>query len=385
MFKDCQPVRMQASPTHLPRVVLAIVFSLVALCANVATAYAQSASCGRLQSALEQLNRNNDFETLGRNDQLARDLAGQVQDAESAYVRNGCNDDAKAGRVLTPQCQGIAREVLRLREDYAQVAGAVETGSAVAQQREAILQEMARFGCGTDPGSSAVFSQERQNLFDRIFGSNSGNYQDGQVIENDDYWGWGNYQTVRTVCVRLSDGYFWPVSYATLPDYVGNDAAQCQQMCPGTPVELYFYDNPGQEPENMRNMYGQPYTSLPNAFAYRERYDESSTCKEPVVSGKITLAEAGDGSRPMVEYGDRRFPFPVRDPRRQAEVAVAELDPAEFVDVPLPRPRPAGPGEAPEAQAVEDDTDLRLVKFGERVVRVVGPMTPFAQAGAAGS
>jgi len=375
---------MQAKLTY-SRFLIAFLLALVGFCVDISTAYAQSASCGRLQSALDQLNRNGDFANLGNNDQVARELARRVRDAESAYIRNGCNDDARAGRTLTPQCQGIARDVLRLREDYAQVASAVETGTAVAQQREAILQELARFGCGTGPGAGGTFSPERQTLFDRIFGSGNGEYQDGQVIENDDYWGYGNRQTVRTVCVRLSDGYFWPVSYATLPDYVGNDAAQCQQMCPGTPVELYFYDNPGQEPEQMRNMYGQPYTSLPNAFRYRDEYDASSTCKEPVVSGKVTLA---DGSRPMVEYGNERFPFPTRDPRRPAAVEVAALDRSEFVDVPLPRRRPAGPGETPAAEAVDADStgqDLRLVRFGDRVVRVVGPTTPYAQAGEAGT
>lgn len=62
---------------------------------------------------------------------------------------------------------------------------------------------------------------------------------------------------MRTVCVRLSDSYFWPISYATLPDYVSNDVGVCQASCPTTPVALYFYDNPGQEPKQMHNAFGE--------------------------------------------------------------------------------------------------------------------------------
>src|SRR5690606_31501468 len=138
-----------------------------------------------------------------------------VQAMESRYVRDGCNDAAKAGITLTPQCQQIGREVLRLRDVAADVARQVETANAIGAQREAILQEMARFGCGASQGSSATFTTERQSVFDRIFGTTSeGDFTDGQMIDGGDYWGYQGYQTVRTVCVRLSDGYFWPISYS---------------------------------------------------------------------------------------------------------------------------------------------------------------------------
>lgn len=375
--------------------VLTAVFAAVAVfCADISLAHAQSATCSQLQATLNQLNNNSDFRNYESD--AARQLGQQVQAAESAYVRNGCNADARAGRVLTPQCQGLAREVLRLRDRYARASQSVETGNAVALQREAILQELARFGCGTDPGSSATFSPDRQALFDRVFGSSSDpNFQDGQMIESYGNWGFGGYRTVRTLCVRLSDGYFWPISYATLQDYVGQDAAQCQQMCPGTPVELFYYDNPGQEPEHMRNMLGQRYVDMPNAFNYREAFDTQSSCKPQDESGSFRVVEAGGQTRSIVDYQGTSFPLPLRDPRRQVPVtpvtpaepvAVATVAPAHYVDVPLPRPRPAGPGEAPKAEAVDNDAEgLRLVKFGDRVVRIVGPDTPYAQAAEAGT
>jgi hypothetical protein len=198
------------------------------------------------------------------------------------------------------------------------------------------------------------------------------------------------------VCVRLSDGYFWPISYATLPDYVGNDAAMCQSSCPTTPVELYFYDNPGQEPEQMINMAGTPYSALPSAFAYRTTLDTSpgANCKVPPQSdGSISVATRDDGSnRSMIDVGAEQFPMPLRDPRGVAPVmavaAAAPVQTATLVDVPLPRPRPAGPGETQVTRPVNQgpaETELRLVQFGDKVVRVVGPDTPYAQPTPAGT
>jgi hypothetical protein len=367
-----------------------LLLSLIVLALDVEAAHAQAAQCAQLQGALAQFDRNGDFRQIDGNTNSARQLQRAVQDAESQYIRQGCNDDAKAGRVLTQQCQLIARDVLDLRRQYAEVSQSVETANAVAGQREAILQEMARFGCNA--GSSATFSSERQSIFDRIFGTTSeGDFTDGDFVDGGDYWQYQGYSTVRTVCVRLSDGYFWPISYSTLTDYVGNDAQTCQASCPNTPVELYFYDNPGQEPEQMRNMSGQMYTSLPQAFAYRNDFDESASCRAtPTSNGAVTMASTGDGSsRAMLDINGLSFPMPLRDPRGvvpvQAAVTAQPVTDLAMVDVPLPRPRPAGPGEPARPANVAPAETLRVVQFGDKKVRVVGPDTPYAQAGQAGS
>jgi hypothetical protein len=380
------------------RALVLMVLAAICLVLDVNTAYAQAAQCFQLEQALRQFDNNSSYQQMGGNSQAARQAQRDVQAMESRYVRDGCNDDAKAGRQLTQECRQIGREVLRLREVAAGVSQQVETANAVGAQREAILQEMARFGCGANQGSSATFTTERQSVFDRIFGSTSqGDFTDGHMIDGGDYWGYQGYQTVRTVCVRLSDGYFWPISYATMPDFVSNDAMTCQQSCPTTAVELYFYDNPGQEPEQMRNQYGEPYTALPTAFSYREEVDTSpgANCKvAPKSDGSLSVATSADGStRTMIEVEGVTFPLPLRDPRGVAPVQAAEqpvqapLETATLVDVPLPRPRPAGPGETPVARPVqaEVETELRLVQFGDKVVRVVGPDTPYAQPAGAGT
>src|SRR5690606_17391636 len=149
---------------------------------------------------------------------------------------DGCNDDAKAGRRLTPQCQALGREILRGREDVKALESSVGTGNAVAQQREAVLQEYARFGCGG--GSQArVVRQGRGNLFEQLFDVFGTDEYDGEGGIREDSWGgYGSYHTVRTLCVRKSDGFYWPISYSTLTEYVANDADQCVSQCPGVDV-----------------------------------------------------------------------------------------------------------------------------------------------------
>ncbi|MBN9310276.1 DUF2865 domain-containing protein [Devosia sp.] len=364
----------------------------IGLLLDVSSAYAQAESCSRLQTMLRQLDRNADFQNAQGN-QL-RQLQRAVQKSESAYVRQGCNDDAKAGRRLTAECRAIAREVLAARDDLAKMSQSVDTGQAVAQQREAILQEMSRFDC--DGRSRVTVDRgQRGSLFEQLFGAFSGGFDGEGGVRGEEFNPYGGYHTVRTLCVRKTDGFYWPISYSTLVDYVGNDAEQCHAMCPGLDVDLYYYDNPGQEPAQMVNQFGEMYANLPNAFRFRTEFDESSKCTSTQDQGSVTVAElAGGGTRAMVTFRGASFPLPLRDQRRAARVVaapvttVAEL--ATYVDVPLPRRRPAAPGEAPPPPvAVVAPTAAgqaaRIVMFGDKRVRIVGPETPYVLAAAEGT
>ncbi|RYH13478.1 MAG: DUF2865 domain-containing protein [Alphaproteobacteria bacterium] len=374
-----------------------LVAAFAGLAFDVSDAYAQSNACARLQSSLRTLDRNSDFRESRSNSQQLKQAQREVQRAESSYVREGCNDDAKAGRKLNAQCQQIARRVLDARDQVKQLQGTVDTGDAVAGQREAILQEMSRFGC--DDGSRVNDNRnrgDRGNLFEQLFDVFTDNGFDGEGgVRGDEFNPYGDYHTVRTLCVRKSDGFYWPISYSTLVDYVPNDYQQCQAMCPTLDVDLYYYDNPGQEPEQMVNQNGEPYSSLPNAFKFRTEFDEASKCQQQATGGAVGVETLPDGrTRAIVTYEGVTFPLPVRDPRNitnfvDAPATVAEAN-VTYVDVPLPRPRPAAPGETPvvvavpvaPAAAAEPE---RVVSIGGKRVRIVGPDTPYAQVVAAGT
>lgn len=366
---------------------------------QISASLAQAAACRQLNAKLQNLSRNQDFRNIDQNSADAQALAANVRGAESAYVRGGCQRDQQNGIRLNRQCQAFARQILSGRADYSKLSQAVSTGNAVAQQRENVLQEIARFGCGRGSQVQGLGDQNydqpppRRNFLQQLFGGfnrpndgyNDYNQQDQTI--NDPYANAPTRATIRTVCVRQSDGYYWPISFSTLPDYIGQDAAKCQSDCPSASVELYYYDNPGQEPDQMVSVAGIPYTSLPNAFAYRKHFNPSNTCKPSASAGTISLVDQGNGQkRAMITYGDDTFPLPLRDPRRIETAKVASLKGAVYVDVPLPRPRPSEPDAAPTPTAEPViSTQNRTVKIGGKIVRLVGPDTPYAPSTRAGT
>jgi len=84
--------------------------------------------------------------------------------------------------------------------------------------------------------------------------------------------------TFRTVCVRLCDGFFWPLSFATGRDRLAHDARQCEKACPSR-ARLFLHRNPGENAEDMVDLDGRPYRKLSTAFLYRTHYVTDCTCR----------------------------------------------------------------------------------------------------------
>lgn len=82
----------------------------------------------------------------------------------------------------------------------------------------------------------------------------------------------------RTVCVRLCDGYYFPISASTSPDTFDRDEAACSRSC-SSPAKLFVYRNRDGSPEEMVDRDGYPYLGLSTAFQHRTTYDASCTCK----------------------------------------------------------------------------------------------------------
>lgn len=82
----------------------------------------------------------------------------------------------------------------------------------------------------------------------------------------------------RTMCVRTCDGFYFPISFSATPDRFARDEATCQSSC-GSEARLFVYRNPGQDPEQMVDLRGQPYVRLKTAFLYRTSYNESCKCR----------------------------------------------------------------------------------------------------------
>jgi hypothetical protein len=83
--------------------------------------------------------------------------------------------------------------------------------------------------------------------------------------------------TYRTLCVRLCDGFYFPISFATPRSKLAEDAKRCERQCP-IHSRLYVYRNPGENVEEMVGLDGTPYAKLPTAFRFRSGYVADCTC-----------------------------------------------------------------------------------------------------------
>lgn len=84
--------------------------------------------------------------------------------------------------------------------------------------------------------------------------------------------------TYRTLCVRLCDGAFFPISAATTRDRFRKDEQACQSRC-GAPTKLFVYETASGSPETMHDLDGRPYLALETAFKYRVAYDPACKCQ----------------------------------------------------------------------------------------------------------
>ena len=85
-------------------------------------------------------------------------------------------------------------------------------------------------------------------------------------------------KTYRTVCVRLCDGYYFPISYSTTVDHFADQEKLCQSRCE-SPVRLYVYPNRGGTPDQMRDLSGNPYLNLQTAFRFHVEFDSACSCQ----------------------------------------------------------------------------------------------------------
>ena len=110
-------------------------------------------------------------------------------------------------------------------------------------------------------------NQSRFNPFASDFGAQSTQPRYGS--------GGGNY---RTVCVRLCDGYYFPISFSTTRDRLGRDEQACRSRCTSE-ARLFYYRSSGGSPETMVDRRGNAYADLKTAFLYRTSYNKACQCR----------------------------------------------------------------------------------------------------------
>ncbi len=81
----------------------------------------------------------------------------------------------------------------------------------------------------------------------------------------------------RTVCVRLCDGYYFPISYGVSRRVFAQDEASCQSRC-SSDSELFYFKKGGAIGDAV-NREGFAYKKIRTAFLYRKKKIRDCSCQ----------------------------------------------------------------------------------------------------------
>jgi Protein of unknown function (DUF2865) len=190
----------------------------------------------------------------------------------------------------TQQCKELQRQVEGAKRRLAELEAQRQDvmGSAGRSYKDDIIRELARNNCGA-------------NYADQARKRDGGNWGEEETIGSSGWTpqGTSGVATYRTICVRLCDGFYFPVSFSTLPSHFPQDAEVCSSKC-AAPSELYYYPNPGGSVDQSVALKSQEaYAKLRVAFRYRKEYVNGCSCKEAeFVPTAATPDKKADGGAP---------------------------------------------------------------------------------------
>lgn len=278
--------------------------------------------------------------------------------AETRARRAGCFQ--RGFLIFQPQkpaaCRKLETDYRRANDAYRRLAaryGGSRQPRATKSMRDRVIRALAANNCGAQYARYA--NANRRNVFSFFLGPQS--YVDEPMAPRGGY---------RTLCVRSCDGYYFPISFSTVPSYFEKDEQTCRRLCPGAQVQLFVYRNPGEQPEQAKTPQGVSITELPNAFRYRNEIVSDCSCGTTQVAGAD-----GPASRAQISFSPglvasdetrdvETAPMPRRRPSRYA---VSDIEnPSVPVDI------DTGP-QRTSANTITSQT----ADGNKRTVRVVGP------------
>jgi Protein of unknown function (DUF2865) len=199
-------------------------------------------------------------------------------------------------------------------------------------------------------------------------------------------------------CVRLCDGFHFPVGTVSAESDMSAHEAACVQACPASPVRL-FKAQPGSDGiDDARDANGRRYRDLRAAFSYRSTRDSTCSCNgngtgvaQRAVSTDFTLRS---GDVVMTENGLRvfsggdKFPYSrnqFASLRGSGQLTAASRQSLERIDaISKPSSPPTSPKAGKEASTHAKQNELSQLKAATRYaddplgrqIRVVGDATP---------
>ena len=327
--------------------------------------------CPRLEAQLATIDRGGGSGDPAKDEQIRRyqDAAtkqqGELDRVTSQAKRMGCDSSGFFSLFSgqSAQCGPVNNQIQQMRANLDQITNSLErlrTGGGTDRdnQRRSVLTALAQNNCGPQYAAAA---QGPGNFLNNLFGGNNPNVQPG--VPGADVGPQSG--TYRTVCVRSCDGAYFPISFATVPGRFPDDEKTCKALCPAAEATLFTYRNPGEDINAAVSINGQPYSSSPNAFRYRQEFNPSCSCKAPGQSWADALQGVDDKAAA----------------EQQGDIIVTEESAKKMSRVPTkPVPTSAKKGATPPATtavapAAPDDSasTTATAPAGDKPIRSVGP------------
>jgi hypothetical protein len=259
--------------------------------------------CVRLEGQLASITAGNG--DAARADQIRRAedaVAHQQADLDRTVAqahKQGCAGQGFFALFsgLSPQCGPITSQIQEMRGELDRSMSNLEQlksgNNNQEDQRRGVIGQLAQNNCGAQYTAAANANGGPRGFFDALFGNATVVNPTGDGAPSGTY---------RTVCVRSCDGYYFPISYSTVPGRFPDDARACQRECPAADVSLYTYRNPGEDMNSAVSINGQPYTALPTAFQYRKQVTPACSCRRAGQSWADALKGADDST--TLQSGD---------------------------------------------------------------------------------
>ncbi|MDB5549771.1 MAG: hypothetical protein JWP21_3218 [Tardiphaga sp.] len=243
--------------------------------------------CQRLEAQLATVDRGGGdaakAEQVRRYEDAASRQQGELDRVSQQAKRMGCDSSGFFSLFSgqNAQCGPVNTQIQQMRGNLDQITTSLERlrgggpgNGERDNQRRSVLLALAQNNCGPQYAAAAR-NAGGGGFFDNIFGNN-GPGAPGAAVPAE--LGPPS-STFRTVCVRSCDGFYFPISFATVQSRFGDDERTCKNLCPASEANLFSYRNPGEDMNQAVSISGQPYSSSPNAFKYRQEFNPSCSCK----------------------------------------------------------------------------------------------------------
>jgi hypothetical protein len=304
--------------------------------------------CPRLEAQLATIDRGGagdpaKDEQIRRYQDAATKQQGELDRVTQQARRMGCDSSGFFSLFSgqSAQCGPVNNQIQQMRANLDQITNSLErlrTGGGGADrdnQRRSVLTALAQNNCGPQYVNAAPGPG---NFLQNMFGNN--NNPNPPSADFGPQSG-----TFRTVCVRTCDGAYFPISFATVPARFPDDEKTCKALCPAAEASLFAYRNPGEDMNQAVSIGGQPYTSSPNAFKFRQEFNPSCSCKAAGQTWSDALKSIDDkaaaeqqGDIIVTEESAKKMarPLPAKGapvaPRKGATTATAPATPAPAAD-----------------------------------------------------